>query len=143
MFHAAGPRNDRDMQVPFTVGTVGHFGLAVRDPRASAQWYERVLGMREEFTYDEGVAIGSDGVTLALFRGEPSPATIDHVSFHLANIAELRTALAHLKANDVPAEDPGNEIGPEAPGSQNIGIWFHDPDGYRLELSVLGGAKDL
>jgi len=31
------------------------------------------------------------------------------------------------------------KIGPEAPGSKNIGLWFHDPDGYRWELSVLGG----
>ncbi|MBC5802668.1 MAG: VOC family protein [Candidatus Eremiobacteraeota bacterium] len=131
------------MSTPFTVGTVGHFGLAVRDPRASARWYERVLGMREEFTYDEGVAVGSDGVTIALFRGEPSPQTIDHVSFHLPDAATLRAALAHLKANDVHIADPADEIGPEAPGSQNIGLWFYDPDGYRLEFSVLGGAKDL
>jgi hypothetical protein len=24
-------------------------------------------------------------------------------------------------------EDPGNEIGPESPGSHNMGLWFHDP----------------
>ncbi len=34
--------------------------------------------------------------------------------------------------------DPGEEIGPEAPGSKNMGLWFHDPDGYRWELSVQG-----
>ena len=39
----------------------------------------------------------------------------------------------------VEIEDPGDEIGPEAPGSKNMGLWFHDPDGYRWELSVLGG----
>jgi len=50
---------------------------------------------------------------------------------------------AHLKANGVRIEDRGDEIGPEAPGSQNIGVWFYDPDGYRFELCVLGGAKDL
>ncbi len=32
------------MKAPFTIGTVGHFGLAVRDPRRSAQWFMRVLG---------------------------------------------------------------------------------------------------
>lgn len=60
-----------------------------------------------------------------------------------APAAALRSALAHLKASGVRIEDPGDEIGPEAPGSQNIGVWFYDPDGYRLELCVLGGAKDL
>jgi hypothetical protein len=39
----------------------------------------------------------------------------------------------------VDIEDPGDEIGPEAPGSKNMALWFHDPDGYRWELSVLGG----
>ena len=131
------------MSAPFSPGTVGHFGLAVSDPRKSANWYERVLGVREEFTYDEGVVVGSDGVTIVLFRGTPSPQTIDHVSFHLPDAKTLRAALAYLEQNDVKLEDPGNEIGPEGPGSDNIGVWFYDPDGYRLELSVLGGAKDL
>ena len=131
------------MDVPFVLGTVGHFGLAVREPRSSADWYERVLGLREEFTYDEGVAVGSDGVTIALFVGEPSPQTIDHVSFHLPDVKTLRAALAHLQKHHVKIEDPGNEIGPQGPGSPDVGVWFYDPDGYRLELSVLDGAKDL
>ena len=54
-------------------------------------------------------------------------------------MATLRKALAHLKKVDVDIEDPSDEIGPEGPGSKNMGLWFHDPDGYRWELSVLGG----
>jgi catechol 2,3-dioxygenase-like lactoylglutathione lyase family enzyme len=38
-------------------------------------------------------------------------------------------------------EDPGDEIGPEAPGSPHMGLWFHDPDGYRWELSVQDAAE--
>lgn len=125
----------------FQVGTVGHFGLAVRDPRQSADWYVKNFGLREVFVYDEGIAVGSDGVTIALFRGAPRPETIDHVSFHLATVETLRVALAHLLHNGVSVEDPGDEVGPEAPGSPHVGIWFRDPDGYRLELSVQNGAK--
>jgi hypothetical protein len=51
----------------------------------------------------------------------------------------LRKALAYLKKLEVDIEDPGDEIGPEAPGSKHMGLWFHDPDGYRWELSVQGG----
>jgi len=83
------------------------------------------------------VAVGNDYVTIALFNGKPSPETIDHMSFHVPDMATLRKALTHLKKVDVDVEDPGDEIGPEAPGSKNIGLWFHDPDGYRWELSVL------
>lgn len=130
------------MKVPFTLGVVGHFGLAVRNPRESAKWFQRVLGLRKEFEFENGVAIGNDNVTIALFKGRPSPETLDHVSFHLPNMSTLRKALAHLKEHEVNVEDPGNEIGPEAPGSKNMGLWFHDPDGYRWELSVLGGAAE-
>ena len=129
------------MKVPFKLGEVGHFGLAVRDPKESAKWFERALGLRKQFDFDQGVAIGNDNVTIALFKGKPSPKTIDHISFHLANMATLRKALAHLKKAAVDLEDPGDEIGPEAPGSGNMGLWFRDPDGYRWELSVLGGRR--
>jgi catechol 2,3-dioxygenase-like lactoylglutathione lyase family enzyme len=131
------------MKAPFTLGTVGHFGLAVADPRASADWYIRNLGLREEFTFDEGVAVGSRDVTIALFSGTPMPATLEHISFHLPDVATLRAALAYVKANGVEVEDPGDEIGLEGPGSPNVAFWLHDPNGYRIELSVLGGAKDL
>jgi len=127
------------MKAPFTLGTVGHFGVAVRDPRRSAQWFVRVLGLRKEFEFEGGVAVGNDNVTIVLYKGKPSPKTIGHVSFHLPNMAALRKALAHLKEHKVKVEDPGDEIGPEAPGSKNMGLWFHDLDGYRWELSVLGG----
>jgi hypothetical protein len=63
------------------------------------------------------------------------------MSFHLPSLAKLRRALEHLKQVGAEVEDPGDEIGPEAPGSPNMGLWFHDPDGYRWELSVLGAQK--
>ena len=123
------------MKVPFELGQVGHFGLAVRDPKKSARWW-RTLGLQKQFEFDGGVAIGNDNVTIALHRGKPSPRTLDHMSFHLPNMTALKKALAHLKKHKVDIEDPGDEIGPEAPGSKNMGLWFYDPDGYRWELSV-------
>jgi len=124
---------------PFTLGVVGHFGLAVRDPKKSAKWFSRVLGLRKEFEFAGGVAVGNRNVTIALFKGKPLPETIEHMSFHLPNMMTLQRALSHLKKQKVKIEDPGSEIGPEAPGSKHMGIWFHDPDGYRWELSVQGG----
>jgi catechol 2,3-dioxygenase-like lactoylglutathione lyase family enzyme len=123
-------------KAPFTLGVVGHFGLAVRDPKKSARWFERVLGLRREFEFENGVAVGNDNVTIALFKGRPSPETFDHMSFHLPSMAILLRALAHLKKHKVEVEDAGHEIGPEAPGSKHMGLWFHDLDGYRWELSV-------
>jgi catechol 2,3-dioxygenase-like lactoylglutathione lyase family enzyme len=127
-------------KIPFELGTVGHFGLAVRDPKKSAKWFERALGLKKQFEFEDGVAIGNDNVTIALQKGKPSPKTIEHMSFHLPNMSILRKALAYLKRHRVDLEDPGDEIGPEGPGSKNMGVWFHDPDGYRWELSVQGGG---
>jgi catechol 2,3-dioxygenase-like lactoylglutathione lyase family enzyme len=125
-------------KVPFSLGTVGHFGLAVRNPKKSALWFERALGLGKEFDFKNGIAVGNSSVTIALFKGEPSPETIDHMSFHLPDLATLRKALQHLKKIGADIEDPGHEIGPEAPGSPHMGLWFRDPDGYRWELSVQG-----
>ena len=58
------------MKVPFTLGEVGHFGLAVRDPKKSAKWFERALGLSKEFEFENGVAVGNDNVTIALFKGK-------------------------------------------------------------------------
>jgi catechol 2,3-dioxygenase-like lactoylglutathione lyase family enzyme len=129
------------MKVPFTLGVVGHFGLAVRDPKKSAKWFERVLGLKKEFEFENGVAIGNANVTIALFKGKPGPKTFEHMSFHLPNMTALRKALAHLKKIGAELEDPGDEIGPEGPGSPHMGLWFHDLDGYRWELSVQGGRR--
>jgi catechol 2,3-dioxygenase-like lactoylglutathione lyase family enzyme len=127
------------MKVPFTVGVVGHFGLAVRSPKRSAKWFERVLGLKKQFEFDDGIAIGNANVTIALHKGKPSPRTLGHMSFHLPNLTALRKALAHLRKAKADLEDPGHEIGPEAPGSPHLGIWFRDLDGYRWELSVQEG----
>jgi catechol 2,3-dioxygenase-like lactoylglutathione lyase family enzyme len=126
--------------MPIRLGTVGHFGLAVRNPKKSARWWIEKLNLRKEFDYESGVAVGNDAVTIALFKGKPQPGCIDHISFHVRGMRELRAALAELKRKKVEIEDPGDEIGPEGPGSKNMGLWFHDPDGYRWELSALAKA---
>ena len=127
--------------MPWKLGTVGHFGIAVRDPKKSAQWWVKNLGVRKAFEFPGGVAIESDAVTIVLYKGKPSPATLGHMSFHLKSLSELRQALADLRKRGVALEDPGDEIGPEAPGSPHVALWFHDPDGYRWELSVQNALK--
>jgi hypothetical protein len=48
------------MKVAFTAGVRGHFGLAVRSPRRSAKWFERALGLKKQFEFEGGIAIGND-----------------------------------------------------------------------------------
>lgn len=126
--------------MPLKLGNVGHFGVRVRDPKKSARWWVSVLNLQEEFSFPGGVVVGNGSVDIVLHKGKPDPDVIDHVSFHLPSRKALEQALAELKRKKVDIEDPGHEIGPEGPGSKNVGIWFHDPDGYRWELSVLAKA---
>jgi len=81
-------------------------------------------------------ALTNGATIIGFFKGTPHPDTIDHMSFYLGGMRALREALETLKKNGVELEDPGDEIGPTSPGSPHLGLWFHDPDGYRWELSV-------
>ena len=123
--------------MPLKLGTVGHFGIAVRDPRKSARWWTKVLNLKERFSFPGGVIVGNDAIDVVLHKGSPQPQVIGHVSFHLRSMRELRAALAELKRKNVAIEDPGDEIGSEGGDSPNMGLWFSDPDGYRWELSAL------
>jgi catechol 2,3-dioxygenase-like lactoylglutathione lyase family enzyme len=126
--------------MPVALGAVGHFSLAVRDPERSAKFWTGNFDLKEIFRFEGGIAVSNDAITIALFKGKPDPQVMEHMSFHLQNMRELRAALEELRQNGVTLEDPGDEIGPEAPGSPHMGLWFHDPDGYRWELSVQNGA---
>ena len=124
------------------LGQVGHFGLKVKDPSAAAAFWMRYFDLSEIFRFEGVVGVSNDAVTMVFHQGEPSPETIGHMSFHVRDMKALRAALDELKAGGVRLEDPGDEIGPEAPGSPNMGLWFHDPEGYRWELSVQNGATE-
>ncbi|MGI8431589.1 MAG: VOC family protein, partial [Chthoniobacterales bacterium] len=89
------------MKTPFTVGTVGHFGLSVRSPKKSAKWFQKALGFQKLFEFDGGIAVGNKNVTIALHKGKARPKTLGQMSFHLANLAALKKALAHLKKQKV------------------------------------------
>jgi len=123
--------------MPIKLGTVGHFGISVPDVKRSTQWWVKKLNLKKHFEFPGGAVVGNDDMTIVLIKGKARPEVIDHVSFHLPSMAALRAAQAELRRKKVKMEDPGDEIGPEAPGSKNMGLWFFDPDGYRWELSVL------
>ncbi len=125
-----------------SLGHVGHFSLAVSDVARAERFWTTNFNLERIFEFDDGVAVSNDNITIALFKGTPDHETLEHMSFHVKDMDTLRAALASLKRNSVDLEDPGDEIGPEGPGSPHIGLWFHDPDGYRWELSVQNGAKE-
>ncbi len=114
----------------------------MKDPERSAQFWTKNFDLQEMFRSNDAVALTNDAIIIGFVKGTPHPDTIDHFSFHLGSMRALREALETLKKNGVELEDPGDEIGPTAPGSSDMGLWFHDPDGYRWELSVEDGAPE-
>jgi catechol 2,3-dioxygenase-like lactoylglutathione lyase family enzyme len=124
------------------LGAVGHFGLAVENAEVSARWWRANFDLDEIFRFEGGVGLSNDAITIVLHDGMPNPDVLGHMSFHVADMTTLRAALDTLRANGVELEDPGDEIGPEAAGSPHLALWFHDPDGYRWELSVQNGARE-
>jgi catechol 2,3-dioxygenase-like lactoylglutathione lyase family enzyme len=118
------------------LGAVWHFSVAVVDPDASARFWTANFELREMFRSDDAIALTNGTIVIGLFGGTPHPEAIDHLSFHIDGMRALGDALATLTGNGVDVEDPGDEIGPAWPGSPHMGLWFHDPDGYRWELSV-------
>lgn len=122
------------MRVP--LGSISHFGIAVSDPVKSAQWWVSNFEVDKLFDFDDGVCVANAQFLLLLRRGVPSPETLGHVAFNVADEEALKSAVTALRASGVAMEDPGDEIGPVAEGSPNVGLWFHDLDGYRWELFV-------
>jgi hypothetical protein len=56
------------MKIPFTLGAVGHFGLAVRDPKKSAKWFGILCAVAE---FERGVIAErvNAGLSAARLRG--------------------------------------------------------------------------
>jgi hypothetical protein len=116
------------------LGPVAHFSLAVSDPNVSASWWMANFDLDEYARRSSRVVLGNESVLIALFAGTPDPAAYGHLAFHATDVAALESARDILRANGVDLEDPGDEIGPVAPGSPSLGLWFHDIDGYRGTL---------
>ena len=107
--------------MPLQLGTVGHLGISVHDPQKSARWWIKMLNMTRRFSFPGGVVVGNDHVDIVLHKGKPHPEVLHHISFHVRGMRELRAALVELQRKHVELEDPGDEIGPEGPGSKNMG----------------------
>lgn len=113
-----------------------HVNLTVADIERSADFYGRLLGIRERWrgTTTAGapaVHVGNDDFYLALFEGEPRDVPVDyervgfnHVGFVVDDIDAAREALASL----------GATIHHEADYEPGRRAYVFDPDGYEIEL---------
>jgi catechol 2,3-dioxygenase-like lactoylglutathione lyase family enzyme len=125
--------------MPFTVQSIDHVEVFVRDIPAAIHWYGQVLGLREFHRWDpDPVMVGAGGTMLALFQAPPdSPQAAEkdapplrwHRVAWRTDLAGMDAAQKHLAALGISFRGPVDH-GP------TCSIYFHDPDGHPLEITA-------
>ena len=116
---------------------LGHVVLKVRDARKSKEFYTRALGLKVAYDDPEHGAVflsfGTQHHDLALFQLATGPAPeegqpgLHHTAWQLGSFQELQAA--HRELGDL-------GIAVESTIEHNVtrSVYFHDPDGNRVEL---------
>ncbi|MER5447410.1 VOC family protein [Streptomyces sp. NPDC002764] len=127
----------------------GHIGLNVTDLDRSLAFYRDVLGfalVAEGKEEGRRYALLGDGENLVLTLWQQAEQTYDgaraglhHLAFQADSVERVREYEAALKAYG--AEFAYQGVVAHREGAASGGIFFHDPDGTRLEISVPSGAE--
>ena len=129
------------MATPIRTRKVSHVVLNVSDVERSIRFYTEILGFKLSDRNARGMAFlrnGSDHHTIAFAPG-PADGTrapgdrylnLHHVALEVDGIDELFKAREFLQQQGIEIEFEGRR----GPGC-NVGIEFHDPDGYSIELA--------
>ena len=130
---------------PAKIRSIAHVALYVRDPEASSAWYCRLFDMEVTAHPEIGVflSFGEQHHDIALIRAEEGARQgqlgLQHVGFHIeGDLDELRRLHGLLLRNDV-------DIHRIVDHGVGKGIYFHDPDGNRLEFfcEQVGGKEGM
>lgn len=101
---------------------LNHLNLPAADPAALREWYVATLGFTAR-----GRFLWSSGSLLVFVDGAPLREERMHLGFRVSSISALREWVETLRARGV---DPG-----EIEGDENYStVFFHDPEGNRIEL---------
>ncbi|MET7618942.1 VOC family protein [Streptomyces sp. NPDC005408] len=127
----------------------GHIGLNVTDLDRSLPFYGDALGFdvlgqgKEEGR--RYAFLGRDGqLVLTLWQQAdgayaPALAGLHHLAFETESIEQVRAAETRLKTLGVDFAYEG--VVAHGEGAASGGIFFHDPDGTRLEIYAPTGAE--
>lgn len=102
--------------------SLNHVSLAVNDPEASKQFFQKTFGMPVASTQGTGINLALGTSFLGLYK-MPNPGRVDHVCLGVANY-EVNAMAAKLEAQGIKATIRKDK--PE--------VYFTDPDGIRFQL---------
>jgi len=133
---------------------LNHAAWVIHDVEATADFYTRIMGMElastivddkvpstgDAFPYFHIFFRMQDGSTIAFFEApglpprpevtHPAYAVFDHFAMQAASADEVREWYEWLKENGVEV------IGPVDHKGMLLSIYFHDPNGLRLEITA-------
>ena len=121
----------------------GHIGLNVTDLDQSVAFYERVFGFSTR-RFDGYAFLSHDGALMVtLWQQSMQSFTTDrpglhHLSFAVPDIPAVQQVEATLRDMGVPIRDDSGVPSEVSEGGQ---MFFHDPDGIRLEVYSLTPGK--
>jgi catechol 2,3-dioxygenase-like lactoylglutathione lyase family enzyme len=148
----AEPRSDTSCYAIPALTGIQHVGLTVRDIEASAEWYQRVLGLQRQFEephHDSNqggyaVVLGAPDMSFNLGLDhhpdndgdefDPTRTGLDHVCFQVSGVDALAEWATHLDRHTIP-----NSGVYAMEGTPFSLLTFDDPDGIQLELIAVGG----
>lgn len=102
--------------------SLNHVSLAVTDPEASKQFFQKTFGMPVVSTQGTGINLALGTSFLGLYK-MPNPGRVDHVCFGVDNY-DVNAMAARLEAQGIKATIRKDK--PE--------VYFNDPDGIRFQL---------
>jgi catechol 2,3-dioxygenase-like lactoylglutathione lyase family enzyme len=114
--------------------TINHVSLAVTDVERSAQFYSRLLGLREvSRPGNGGINLGLGTSFLGLYK-LANPGSVNHCCIGVDDYDPIRIA-ASLKEIGVQARIDTNPANRTSGGDQ---LYFRDPDNTNVQLSANG-----
>jgi catechol 2,3-dioxygenase-like lactoylglutathione lyase family enzyme len=115
-------------------GTINHVSLAVTDVERSAQFYSRLLGLKEvSRPGNGGINLGLGTSFLGLYK-LANPGSVNHCCIGVDDYDPVRIA-ARLKEIGVQARIDTNPANRTSGGDQ---LYFRDPDNTNVQLSANG-----
>lgn len=107
---------------PIPALSLNHVSLAVTDPEASKQFFQKTFGMPVVSTQGTGINLALGTSFLGLYK-MPNPGRVDHVCFGVDHY-DVHAMAAKLEAQGIKAAIRKDK--PE--------VYFTDPDGIRFQL---------
>lgn len=111
---------------------IGQIGFAVSDIDRAELFYERIVGLRKLYRFDDLVFFDCAGVRLMLGQSDDPEAVARHSALYF-KCADIALAQAELERRGAVFDGAPHRVAP----MEDHDLWmsfFHDPDGHVLAL---------